>query len=380
MDWLFPKGIENISFEELKRKLLDVPESLYVEYKGPETAAKKDDLGKAIAALANTHGGWLFVGIEADPDNENKPKPEGFTGVARALSLADRFHDIARGQLDPGPHVEVVSIAVGPEEQSNRIVAVHVEESDDPPLIKRLDGRVYVRAGAASSPLKEEFLRDRAELEALYEKARRNQSLVEERLSSHGKGGWLIDKLRERRDSSPLLPDGNQRAVAGDDWFVAVVYPYSASFRLPEATEVRDDNTGQVGPKLRSLHKVEGPFGEVRFADQHTPVYLGDNFPKGLLVNVYGHVAVGRLLEHNPQYFVRRDTPEVLAASQQAYDDEQYFGRAGLLIRLRFEGREVRIERVTTAPLLGSLDIDGIIAEIDRGLGGKDQGPRQPRG
>ena len=44
----------------------EVKEGWFVEYKRDWPGAAK--VSRAIAALANSKGGWLFLGIEADPD------------------------------------------------------------------------------------------------------------------------------------------------------------------------------------------------------------------------------------------------------------------------------------------------------------------------
>jgi len=190
MDWLFPEPIHEITIEGLKDRLRDVPEGLYVEYKGAETIGQTDDIAKAIAAFANTHGGWLFLGIEEDTNNDNRPKEDGFCGIRMADAETQRMYHIATDHLDPGPQIAVAAVALSDAEASNRIIAIHVAESDDPPLIRRKDGRVYVRTGNTSRPV--DYIKNRVELEGLYDKATRNANIVSERLARHKRGDTLI--------------------------------------------------------------------------------------------------------------------------------------------------------------------------------------------
>ena len=45
--------------------LVDIPEGWFVEYKRDPCLPKV--YAKEASAFANTHGGWLFVGLEEDP-------------------------------------------------------------------------------------------------------------------------------------------------------------------------------------------------------------------------------------------------------------------------------------------------------------------------
>ena len=57
------KHIHELTPEDLAI-LESIPEGWFIEYKGGAISSK--DYGKEVAAFANTHGGWIFVGLDED--------------------------------------------------------------------------------------------------------------------------------------------------------------------------------------------------------------------------------------------------------------------------------------------------------------------------
>lgn len=142
----------------------EVAEGYYVEYKGE--FPKNDKIGRSLASLANTYGGWYFVGIEADK-----------TGIARNLkgfSLAEhrdpisKIQEIAKEQIDPTPvlYPQVVELPSG-----LYVLAVFVPGEQDTPFICR-NGVVYRRIHESSDPIGEN---NRYALDRLYEGGKENE-------------------------------------------------------------------------------------------------------------------------------------------------------------------------------------------------------------
>lgn len=60
---LFDKNPENVSAEDLKNFLSEQrPEGPTLDYK--EKFSNDDKIAKAVSAMANTHGGWILVGVD----------------------------------------------------------------------------------------------------------------------------------------------------------------------------------------------------------------------------------------------------------------------------------------------------------------------------
>jgi predicted HTH transcriptional regulator len=59
----FDKLFKDVVAADLQ-KLLTVTEGLFVEYKGFEPTPLK--VAKSVASFANSHGGVLFLGVQAD--------------------------------------------------------------------------------------------------------------------------------------------------------------------------------------------------------------------------------------------------------------------------------------------------------------------------
>src|SRR5436309_14715557 len=90
---------------------------------GPRIDYKKEmpqDLGDAIAALANSFGGLIFIGVESPKDKQNIP-----SGFVR-LKLPDaraRVTDVILSTVNPRPIFEIGVAKL----QSGHVVVVRVE-------------------------------------------------------------------------------------------------------------------------------------------------------------------------------------------------------------------------------------------------------------
>lgn len=153
----FGVSIGSLTAAVLQRLVDDrVAEGLFVEYK--ERPPAPDAIAKAIAAFANSRGGWLFIGVAAK-DN-----------VAELVQGCDRkewpgidakVRDSCKSHITPFPYFETRIVEIGVE---RTVCVVRIPPSDECPHITR-DGRVYVRKADSSSPV---ALAERSQLDALY--------------------------------------------------------------------------------------------------------------------------------------------------------------------------------------------------------------------
>ena len=164
----FDKSINDLQTSDLA-VLRDVSEGWYVEYKSQ--VPKGIALAKAISALANTYGGWLFLGIEEKSKDE--PVAGSFPGIpnGEVESTLQRLRQSTNAHLNPIPHFES-KVLRGPCSQIEladeaSIVAVEVPQSHTTPHIHK-DGRIYRRVADSSEP---KFETDRFMLDQLWRRA-----------------------------------------------------------------------------------------------------------------------------------------------------------------------------------------------------------------
>lgn len=155
-------------FEELQHADLDrlkeqgEAESMFFEFKQQNPGAR--DVAKASASFANSHGGYLLIGVRAE-GTENKITD--IPGVTRMEGLSDRISDSIVGNLDPVPMFRTKLIPHDTQKDSVTVV-VHIPESPNPPHIMTSTGIIYVRHPASADPI--DRIKNRYELEELYRK------------------------------------------------------------------------------------------------------------------------------------------------------------------------------------------------------------------
>ena len=130
-------ALADLSADDLGR-MLDLDETLFVEHK-KSAAADEGAFGlvKAVAAFANTLGGWVLLGVHG-----GKPldKPADWA-LPDAPPLVDFVRDRLRGEVDPLPPFEAKVM----EHAQGRIGVVRVYESTDTPHVAIRSGSVFVR-------------------------------------------------------------------------------------------------------------------------------------------------------------------------------------------------------------------------------------------
>jgi hypothetical protein len=119
------------------------PEGAYLDYKQDFPA----HLEKTIAAMANTLGGIILIGVEED--SENKPILP-LRGVKFHRGLSERVHNIDLTNITP-PVIPEVSVC--PNENKNcAIVVVRIPQSHQTPHAIAANTEVYLRTGNRNKP------------------------------------------------------------------------------------------------------------------------------------------------------------------------------------------------------------------------------------
>jgi len=374
MEWLFQKETSEITLDDLREKLSDRPEGFYMEYKGRDTIDDNDTIAKEIAAFANTYGGWLFIGIDTDEDN--KPLLCDPPGVPKEKANSERIQQIAQSHLAPGPYIASVQVPLAEDDpNSDVILGIYIEESGDPPLIRRRDGRVYRRSGDVSQPVK-----DRTELDRLYDKALRNHERVQERLERHERGQWVLAALRQYD-----LKTGSKSEPFYEGYVLLLAYPFSGAFHTPWLIASGDGAYADIkrgAPSLPSLLKYTRGYS---YPDGSTAILYAERQQgcQALQVDVYGRVVLAKLVHYSPRGHTLKENAEPFhKGCQEFYREQGYYGRVGLIYRLGLNvgDKHILLSRVAAAPAMDEVDVAELGEEAARALGDRDQRPWRDEG
>lgn len=153
----FDKTVEDLDEQELQ-KLIDnsISEGWYVEFKAniPIKTSKIDGskIVKSISAFANTKGGWLFYGVEANDKNI----ATNLCGIDtnEYQNIADQISQIIASNIAPKPvyHFKLVLLQSG-----KTVFVIKIEESPTPPYITS-QGVIYQRENNESNPIKDRYI------------------------------------------------------------------------------------------------------------------------------------------------------------------------------------------------------------------------------
>ena len=127
----------NLGTEEL-RSLVERGEGLEIEFK--RGLPRRENVGRSLAAFANTRGGWFLVGVEDDGRVCGAPHPK---------RSVERIREIAAEWVEPPLSVEITTVEL-PE---GKVVACWVPLSALRPHASRCGDQtheVVVRAGSSN--------------------------------------------------------------------------------------------------------------------------------------------------------------------------------------------------------------------------------------
>jgi predicted HTH transcriptional regulator len=112
------EDFSELTIEELRQER--VPEGWFYEYK---SAPPKDGFGKSVAAFANTDGGWLIVGVEAE---KTQNIITAIPGLPLTQLRQDAFTNQVLATVQPRPlfRTRIVTLANG-----NAVLICRVEPS-----------------------------------------------------------------------------------------------------------------------------------------------------------------------------------------------------------------------------------------------------------
>lgn len=188
----FGKPLEGVEASDLPA-LLSVNEGWYIEYKRDLPNAKS--IAKSVSAFANTHGGWLFIGVEEHGGHNN------CASACRGLSQKEMdgalqlVRQSLASHLSPIPHFDV-KVVWGPCEEVELqsgfgVICVEVPQGANAPYVHS-SGAIYTRVSDSSEPVKEV---NRQQLDLMWSRQEKVNSEYRDWISrkpelSHGEAEW----------------------------------------------------------------------------------------------------------------------------------------------------------------------------------------------
>ena len=147
----FDKRLSELQANDLL-VLKRVHEGWYVDYKAAPLNTRS--YAKAISAMANTYGGWIFIGVKEKSRNHNVAG--AFLGVdpEQSDTICQNIRQSVMEHLNPQPFFEIRSIMSPEAKAGEKIICLHVPCSPKAPIIHS-DGRIYRRINDASEPVPE---------------------------------------------------------------------------------------------------------------------------------------------------------------------------------------------------------------------------------
>jgi Schlafen, AlbA_2 len=148
---LWSKSVESITADDINNFLL------LKEREGPRLDYKADipaNLSKLAAAFANTNGGLIILGVDADKKtNEPRwPRSAGDPGMKPAKGVEERIHQICRDNIHPPVRPQVTPPIDIPGHPGFVVVVVRVDMSPEAPHATNGGRHIYERSGSVTEP------------------------------------------------------------------------------------------------------------------------------------------------------------------------------------------------------------------------------------
>ncbi len=138
---MFTKPIREIEWNDIEEFCQQqIPEGPFLDYK----QSIPDNLENTIAAMANTLGGIIIIGIE---DNDSKPKIP-IKGIDYDRGLSEKITNIILSRMTP-PVFPEIRVA---QKENKAILVLGIPQSHQTPHAVAKNTRVYIRTGNVNTP------------------------------------------------------------------------------------------------------------------------------------------------------------------------------------------------------------------------------------
>ncbi len=251
---IFGKKLTDVTVDDVKAFCQKQnSEGINLDYKKDLNNSKK--IAKTIAAMANTLGGWVVIGVEDDGNDKPKLPTEGIDWE-KQLSL--RVTNLVIDNISP-PALPIIHVC-DPDKKNKTFVILYVSESKDAPHWLFNENKLCVRIADRTSSTEWERLATADEWEYLRQKRQR----ALETYKSHRE---LLDDLFSAYDSKSE-EEYNRSKSQG---FPELTLPTS-NIRLAGQEDTHDKLNIVISPKypmqeLFAVDKALDIVGEIKFKD-----------------------------------------------------------------------------------------------------------------
>ena len=218
---MFTKLANEIDFSDIEAFCREWGEGVRVEYKSKTTT---ESLRKTISSFANTQGGILIIGVDADKECNKARFP--IQGIPNDGGIEEWIVQSATDGIYPSILPEVIICDV-PGETGNVVVVVRVEESQQAPHAIQNTDRLYIRVASVTQPHKpkdESKIKDAGidRIEYLLKRREEPQRITRQ----------ILERIEERvRNHCSHLDAPNLELIARP------VFPYRPVITAPEIHE-----------------------------------------------------------------------------------------------------------------------------------------------
>ena len=215
------------------------------------------DLAKLVAAFANTLGGLIVFGVEADKTS-NKPIWPSPKGMATRPGIDEQITAICRDRIYPPVRPQISSIIANPNVAGTVLAVVRIDESPDAP--HAVNGLVYERTGSQGKPHRPSQINRIAYL------LRRRNRIEKQRLA--------IAKMELKRASRPIA---DLRITLANN---AGLLPTSPVTKYPRGLPLRWASVIPLFP-WRDLCSPKKCFESLVLFQRNSPQLVGQQVPGG---------------------------------------------------------------------------------------------------
>ena len=245
---IYMKSIDKIVWEDIKEFCQQRrAEDSYLDYK----REFPKHLEKTIAAMGNTLGGIILIGV--DEDSENKPKIP-ICGIIFQRGLSERVMNIILSNISP-PFFPEIKVSKSPDGK-RAVVLVRVPQSHMAPHAITKNTEVYLRTGNRNKP---EALAKIDEIEWLKDLRKKSEDLRE---TLYGMADSRFSVLCNNEfDYSGMRPHESRKIEKG--WLIlslCPVYPKEMLLdppgleKLKREIVVNDRYSGGKFPHIEDIH------------------------------------------------------------------------------------------------------------------------------